>query len=59
MKNLILILTLLSVINLGAQNKIATGVILDSKTHEALPFTNIGVYGTSRGTVSNMEGAVK
>lgn len=39
----------------GQQNTI-TGLVVDSLTHEALPFTNVGIMGRESGTVSNSEG---
>ena len=45
-----------SALNLSAANKPIAGIILDYKTKEPLPFTNIAVAGQYKGTVSNIEG---
>lgn len=56
LKFLLSFLILLQVSILAASDKPLTGIILDSKTKEPLPFTNIVVLEQYRGTVSNSEG---
>lgn len=43
-------------LQLFAQGNQASGTIMDAETKESLPFANIGVLGTHKGTVSNSEG---
>lgn len=59
MKTKQLILGLLlwaTLFTITAQELVVSGVVIDSLTKEALPFTNIGVVSKDEGTVSNSEG---
>lgn len=56
MKYLLPLLFICAALNLYAAQDPIKGLVLDAETKEPLPFTNIRVEGTSRGTVSNGEG---
>jgi hypothetical protein len=40
----------------GGQNRVIRGKVINEKTRESLPFVNIGIAGTHRGTASDVEG---
>lgn len=56
MKHTIYTFILLISFGLQAQEKIVSGIVIDSLTQEPLPFTNIGVVGRDLGSISNSEG---
>ena len=51
-----LILALMLSAGVLAQDKLVSGIVIDSLTEEPLPFTNIGVVGKELGSISNSEG---
>ena len=52
----LLILLLCASFGLLAQKNVVSGIVIDSRTKEPLPFTNIGVVGRQLGSISNDEG---
>lgn len=53
----LILLSLLTSFVLSAQTQIITGQIIDAETTEGLPYANVGILGTSAGTVSNPDGS--
>jgi hypothetical protein len=56
MRNYLTIWLFIQAMNLFALGDPTTGIVLDAKTKEPLPFANIVVVGQQRGSVSNSEG---
>ena len=40
----------------GYSQIVVTGKVISEKTREPLPFVNIGIQGTNRGTTSDIDG---
>ncbi|WP_343669796.1 von Willebrand factor type A domain-containing protein [Chitinophaga sp.] len=58
LKYLFLLLTGLITLNTQAQ-RILTGIITDTETHQPLPSVSVRIKGTSQGTVTNAQGEYK
>ncbi|UBM59429.1 SusC/RagA family TonB-linked outer membrane protein [Marinilongibacter aquaticus] len=55
-KNLLLLLMLLGVLPLAAQNRTVTGTVTDSGTNEVIIGATVTVLGTTKGTITDVEG---
>lgn len=58
MRKFILLISI-SIFSLPIISQTITGVIINNQTKQAIPYANIGLMGTSTGTVSNANGAFK
>ncbi len=52
----ILVVTLLAILQFNLSAREVTGYVRDEKSHEPIPFTNIWIKGTTRGTMTNADG---
>jgi hypothetical protein len=56
MKIFFTLLLLTSSIFLAAQNGVVKGKIVDATTNEPLPFVNVVVFGSTLGSVTDLDG---
>jgi len=55
MKSVVITVLVFLSVFVSAQNQKLTAIVKDSKTGEALPYCNVLVVGTNKGTITNAE----